>query len=199
MANVQVAGFQPLYRDGQTVSLARKRVLTNNTTAIFKHDAVINVTTGDVIVTAATTTSAYSVSQAASYYSGGTRIERPYLPAATLYATSGIDPVDASYVYVVADMVGTAFKASIDEAMVLLDNFLNYAIVLGTGNTGSGMSGHELDATGRAVTATLPWRVDNFVIGDPNVDIALADAHVICKLNAGSRDPALEISGSLGT
>jgi len=54
MANVALQGFQPESRGGMTAEHVRKRVLTNNTTAIFKGDALDATTAGDVIVTATT-------------------------------------------------------------------------------------------------------------------------------------------------
>ncbi len=200
MANTQVAGFHPISKGGQTVELVRKRVLTNNTTAIFKGDCLDSTTTGDVFVQATTNTDLYSVQWGgASYMSGSERLERKYLPATTTYSSSGVDPVNASYVYAVDDMVNTKFKASIDEAIVLLGLGINYKMVLGTGSTVSGMSGHELDATTPDTTATFPWRVIDFVLGDPKSDPDAADAHVVCLANSGNREPALEPGGSLGT
>ena len=200
MANVQVAGFQPESRGGMTCELVRKRVLTNNTTAIFRGDALDQVATGDVIVTATTNAAIVSVQWGgASYMSGGDRVERIYLPATTLYTSSGVDPANASYVYAVANMQSQVFVASVDEAIALTDLGLNYVMVLGTGSTTSGLSAHELDATGRATTATFPWRVMDFVLGDPRSDVDAADAKVRIMANAGRREPALEIGGSLGT
>lgn len=202
MANIQVAGFQPYTKGNQTVELVRKRVLTNNTTAIFKGDMVDNATGGDVIVSATANADNYSVQWGgASYVSGSERLERKYLPATTLYTSSGVDPANASYVYCVDDMVNTKFRASVDEAIALTDLGINYQVVLGTGSTTSGLSAHELDATSRNTTATFPWRVLDFApICPPHfVDIDAADAHVICVMNAGNREPALEPGGSLGT
>jgi len=200
MPNVQVKGFQPLSKGNQTVELVRKRVLDNNTTAIFKGDACDLQTGGDVIVTATADGEVYSVQWGgASYMSGSERLERKYLPAATRYTGTGVDPADASYVYLVDDMVNTKFVASVDEAIALTDLGLNYNMVLGTGDTGTGLSGHELDATNRGTTATNPWRVVDFVIGDPKSAVDDADAKVVCLLNSARREPALEIGGSLGT
>lgn len=200
MANVQIAGFHPISKGGLTVECERLRVLTNNTTAIFKGDACDQQTGGDTIVTA-TTNAALSTVQwgGASYMSGSERLERKHLPAATLYTSTTVDPANASYVFCVKDMVNTEFKASVDEAIAVTDLGLNYVMVLGAGSTASGWSAHELDATGRATTATFPWRVNNFVLGDPKSDVDTADAWVICKANATRRDPAIEIGGSLGT
>jgi hypothetical protein len=173
------------------------RVLTNNTDPIATFDALDVVATGDVIAHTAETTAVYSVAMGASYVTGQQRVERQVLPAATTYTGSTVDPANASYIYGVEDMVNTVFKASVDEAIALTDLNLNYRMVLtvATGN----YSLHELDATSRGTTATQPWRVTNFVIGDPKSDPDAADASVICKANASARDPGLEIGGSLGT
>lgn len=201
MANVQVAGFQPIHKGGQTCEMTRKRVLTNNTTAIFKGDALDTSSDGAVIVTATTDGEVYSVQWGgASYMSGQERLERRHLPAATLYTSSGVDPANASYVYCVADTGTQSFLASIDEAVALTDIDLNFAMVLGTGSTTSGLSGHELDATGKATTATIPWRLQHIVTAkeNPRNDPDAADSQVIVKINAGRRDPELEPSGTLG-
>lgn len=197
MANVQVAGFQPIHKGGQTCEMHRKRVLTNNTDPIAKGDALD--TSGDGAVIAHTTEAGevYSVQWGgASYMSGQERLERRVLPAATLYTSSGVDPANASYVYAVSDTGTQSFLASIDEAVALTDIGLNFAMVL-TVATGQ-YSLHELDATGKATTATIPWRCQSIVTGNPKSDPDAADAQVIVKINAGWLDPELESSGSLG-
>jgi hypothetical protein len=200
MANVALNGFQPESRGGMTVEMVRKRVLTNNTTAIFRGDALDASTAGDVIVTATTNAAVYSVQWGgASYISGGDRVERIFLPAATLYTSTTVDPANASYVYAVANMQTQVFRASVDAAIALTDLNLNYVMTLGTGSTTTGLSGHLLTATGRATTATFPWRVQDFVLGDPRSDPDSANCQVRCMANAGRREPALEIGGSLGT
>lgn len=200
MANVALAGFQPESRGGLTPEMVRKRVLTNNTTAIFKGDALDATTAGDVIVTATTNAAIYSVQWGgASYVSGGDRLERKHLPATTLYTSTGVDPANASYVYCIANMDEQVFEASVDAAIALTDLNLNYVMTLGTGSTVTGFSGHLLTATGRATTATFPWRVTDFVVGDPRSDVDAANCKVRCLANAGRREPALEIGGSLGT
>lgn len=198
MANVQVAGFQPRSRGAQTVSLVRKRILTNNTDRIAMYDALDNVNDGNIIAHTTEAGEVYSVMGGpASYIASGLRIERNALPAATTYTSSGVDPANASYIMIVEDMVNTQFTASVDEAIAMTDLGINYQMVL-TVATGD-FSLHELDATSRADTATIPWRVTDFVLGDPTSDPDAADAKVICHVNAGKREGALEPSGSLGT
>lgn len=199
MANTQAPGFAPVLRGGHTVDLVRKLVLTNNTDRICKGDAIDSVGgSGDVYAHTTEAGEVYSVMWGgASYVASGERVDRMALPAATTYTGTAVDNSRASYIHVVEDTVTTRFRCSVDEALALTDLGLNYAMVLtvGTGN----YSKHELDATGRAVTATIPWRVNDFVIGDPTSDPTAADAHVIASINAGLRSPALELSGSDGT
>jgi hypothetical protein len=200
MANVQVPGFHPLSRGGLTPELTRLRVLDNNTTAIFKGDALDAQTGGDVIVTATANAALYSVQWGgASYMSGGDRIERRYLPAATRYSETSIDAATASYVMGVKDMVNTEFKGSCEGALTRAEVNLNFKMVLGTGSTTSGWSAHEIDETTPATTATFPWRFIDFIYGNPKNDITAADCHMRLLANAGRREPALEIGGSLGT
>lgn len=200
MANVAIAGFHPASKGGLTTELVRKRVLTNNTTAIFKGDWLDNVTTGDVIVNASATADGYSVQWGgASYVSGGDRLERRYLPAATLYTSTLVFPDNASFIYCVDDMVTTKFRASISAAVVLDRQGENFKVVLGAGSTTSGWSGHEVDATTPATTATFPWRLLDIIQGDPKSDPDAAHAACLFLCNAGNREPALEPGGSLGT
>lgn len=200
MANVALAGFHPVSKSGLTTAMIRKRVLTNNTTAIFKGDALDATSSGDVIVTATANAAIYSVQWGgASYISGGYRLERPYLPATTTYTSTGVDPANASYVHCVRDMHTTYFHGSAGTAVTLTHLGNNTAMTLGTGSTSSGLSGHKLDTAAPATTATLPWRLVNFVLGDPTSDPDSADCKMLILANAGRQEPALEIGGSLGT
>lgn len=196
MANVAHPGLGPLRRiSGGYVTYRRERVLTNNTTTILLNDAVIQAATGDVVVCATGTTLISSVSGGVSYIdANATRVGAKNLPAATLYTSSGVDPYNASYVMVVDDCTDVVFRASVDTAIALTDLNLNYAITLTAGT--NGLSGHELTASGRAVTATIPVRVQGFVFSG-DVDPDAAHAHVYCQVNAGQKEPAL--SASLGT
>lgn len=197
MANTAVTGFIPYsVKGGGSVTMRRGRVLTNNTTAIFTHDAVVRAAGGDYVVASVTTTAVESVAEGAEYTdAAGTRRSNKYLPAATLYTSSGVTPDNASYIAIVDNVVNTAFRASVaNSAIALTDLNLNYPMVLGAGSTTTGLSGHTLNATGRNTTATIPWRVENFIIGDPLVDVDLINTSVICYVNAAFDEPALTAS-----
>lgn len=197
MANTAVAGFQPYnVKNGGSVTFKRGRVLTNNTTAIFMHDAVVRAATGDYVVASATNTAVESSAQGCEYTdAAGTRRMGKYLPAATLYTSSGVDPSNGSYISMVDNVVNTGFRASVaNSAIALTDLNLNYVMVLGAGSTTTGLSGHTLNATGRAVTATFPWRVERFIVGDPLNDVDAINVSVICYVNAAFDEPALSAS-----
>lgn len=202
MANVRRLGFRPSrVSGGGTVTYRKSRVLTNNTLAIAKGDAVKFAATGDVVAAAAGADELIlqaSVSNGAIFTDTlGVRRESKALPAATLYTSTGAEPENASYVYIVDNCVNVTFENNVaNSAIALTDLNLNYPVVLTTLNATTLLSRHELNATGRAVTATIPWRVVEFVRRADN-DISLVDCKVLCMLNAGQQEPALSIN--LGT
>lgn len=196
MANVAVHGLQPARRmDEGPITTDAGRVLNNNTTAIFLYDAIVRASGGDYVVATTGTTAIASVAMGAKYLNTQNQmVEGKYLPAATLYSGTIVDPAQASYVYKVQEPLLTQFVASVDAAIALTDLNLNYAITLTAGSTTTGLSGHVLTATGRAVTATIPIRVREFVLGAPENDPDAALAHVFCTINAGMDEPALTAS-----
>lgn len=198
MANVAHPGFAPMKKGGATVALVRKLVLSNNTTLIAKGDALDAGTGGDVFVTATNNAAFYSVQWGgASFVLNSERVERISLPAATTYTGTAVNNTLASFVYCVEDMQATRFRASVDLAILLTDLNNNYNMNLNA--TTSSYSQHELASASHGTTATLPWRVLDFIVGDPKVDPTAAHAHVVCAQNAGRREPAIAIGGQLGT
>lgn len=197
MANSALPGFRPVYvKGGGTVTLRRGRVLTNNTTAIFLYDAVVAAAGGDYTVTASTNSATEGSACGAVYTdAAGTRREAKYLPAATLYTSSGVAPDNASYVYLVDNLVNTVFTASVAVgAIALTDRNLNFIMVLGTGSTTTGLSGHTLTSASKNTTATFPWRLENFVIGSPINDPDLVNTAVLVTANTTFDEPALSAS-----
>lgn len=196
MANAQRAGFRPSkVRNGGHIELARKRVISNNTTGIFCGDAVIGVNDGGVVVATSSTAAIASIARGASYVTGGQRVERKYLPAATTYSGTTVENENASYVYVVADALGVDYMCTADEALAVTNILNNFGIVLGTGNTATGMSQHELDASTANTTNSLPMRLIEFCFGG-DIDPDSADATVMVRINAGYVEPALNTTGT---
>jgi hypothetical protein len=196
MANARKLGFTPTrVSGGGTVTFRKARVLTNNTLAINFGDAVKSAATGDIVACASGTDEQLllaSVAQGATYVrADGARIEAKGLPAATLYTSTGAWPDNASYVYVVDNATMVEFEANVaNSAIALTDLNLNYPIVLTASTTL--FSKHELNATGRAVTSTFPFRVREFV-QRPDNDISLVDCKVLCMINAGQTEPVTSI------
>jgi len=198
MANTALKGFRPIYvKGGGSVTLRRGRVLTNNTTAIFLYDAVVDNGGGDFVVATTGTTATQGSSNGCVYTdAAGIRREAKYLPAATLYTSSGIAPDNASYIYLVDNLVNTMFTASCSTALTLTDINQNFAMTLSAGSTTTGLSGHFITATGKNTTATLPWRLQDFEIGSATNDVDAANVAIIVAPNCTFDEPAL--SASLG-
>ena len=153
------------------------------------YDAVVTDANGDTIRSASAATAVASVACGVTYTdSTGARRSGRQLPAATTYTGTNNHSSDASYVSIVDGPQDVIFKASCDEALAETDLGLNFAMLLGAAV--NGYSGHELDATGRAVTATIPWRALDFVDSIVS-DADAADAHLEVMLNAGLLFPVL--------
>lgn len=198
MANIAQPGFRPIRgTNGVRISYSRRRVLSNNTNPISQYDAVVIDSAGDTIRATVVTTAVASSACGVSYVdSRDGRKGAKDLPAATTYTGTIVDPINSSYVFIVENPVNVDFKASVAvSAIALTDLDLNYAMVLGAPS--NGYSGHTLTATGRAVTATLPWRVKEFYFDDTSNDPDLINTAVYCTVNAGMIEPAL--SAYLGT
>lgn len=195
MANIALKGFQPVRVFGNDpITYSRGRVLTNNTTAIFLWDAVVLTSAGDYIVQATGTTATSNVACGAIFTdTNGVYRENKFLPAATLYTSTGVNPQNASYIFVTEQPVNTEFLCSISTAVAITDLNNNFPVSLGAGSTATGLSGHFLTATGQGTTATIPWRFRDFVFGADS-DPDLLNAHVYAQINAGMADPALSLS-----
>jgi hypothetical protein len=195
MANVRRLGFKPTrVSGGGTVTYRKTRVLTNNTLAIALGDGVKFAATGDIVACAAGTDESIllaSVSGGVVYTPAvGPRVEAKALPAATLYTSTGVWPDNASYCYIVDNATMVEFEANVaNVSIVLTDLNLNYPMVLTASSTVTGLSNHELNGTGRAqATATLPWRVREFVQRADN-ELGVANPKVLAMINAGQGEP----------
>jgi hypothetical protein len=204
MANVRRLGFIPTRQSGGgTVTFRKARVLDNNTLGIFHGDTVKWTSSGDCVACAAGTDESIvvgSVAQGAAYLDANNIYrEGKYLPAATRYTPTDWEPSLASYVYVVENPVNVYFEANVaNSAIALTDMDLNYSTVLTVGSTTTGLSKHELNATGRATTATIPFRAIEPVRRADN-DLSLVDVKILCMINAGEIEPALSTGAAAGS
>lgn len=196
MANTKHPGFLPLgpLNGGGTVNHQRKRIISNGS-AMYKGDAVVFDSSGNVLTATVTTTAVASVLMGVSYVNASNeRVERHHIPASITYVGSTVDPLNSSYAYVVEDGEGTAFIGSISSAQALTNLENNYAMILTTGDTVTGYSKHELDGTTANTTNTLPWRLNEFIF-KPGNDVDAADVHVKLRINAGF-EPATNTTGT---
>lgn len=194
MANTAVTGFIPsrVIGGGPITYRTRMRVLTNNTTAIFLYDALKVTSAGDYLVASATNTAVASVSAGVTYIdTAGVRREAKYLPAATLYTSSGVQPYNATYLTVVDNEVQTEFRCSFTTVLTQTNDNNTFQMVLGAGSTVTGLSGHTLDSASVGTTSTFPWRVKDFIRDSSETDPDLANAHVYAQINRSLTEPAL--------
>ncbi len=200
MANARSLGFKPTRMTAAgTITFRKGRVLTNNTLAINFNDSIKRAAGGDYAACAAGTDESIflsSVAQGVIYTpSTGPRIEAKSLPAATTYTSTGVWPENASYVYMVDQAINCEFEANMANAVVVLTDFnLNYPAVLTVSTTG--FSKHEVNHTTGVVTATVPWRLREYIQRADN-DLSLVDCKCLFMINVGGDEPAT--SASLGT
>jgi hypothetical protein len=201
--NLSRTGFHPLGNAGSTsTQQTRRRVASNNSTAIFRGDCM-KYTAAGVIGLATAGAGVTHVSQGASYWDStiNGRRENPYLPASTTYTSTAFDDhgeTDESFVYVQLDPVNTRFVAQYSAstpALTDLTKNANFAAGAG-GSTTTGNSTHALDQTTLATTANLDFRIDDLfrnVLSDPTQ----ASAKVIVQINTGLVPP-FNSAGTLG-
>lgn len=196
-------GFHPWMNIGGTsVQTVRRRVASNNATAIFWGDCCKRTAAGVWgLATAGAGVSA--VAQGASFQDTtiNGRREQPFLPAATTYTSTAFDDygnTDESFLYLTADPVNTRFQAQYSASTVALTDITKNAnFVAGAGSTTTGISGHAIDQTTLATTANLDFNIDDFkhnVLSDP---AQTALAKVIVRINTGLVPP-FNAAGTLG-
>lgn len=196
MANTQHPGFFPMaFGTGGQVSYVRRRVLSNPSNPIGLQDLVNADTNGNIlgIAAGAQATAVDTCAMGVSYQdSSGHRIGAKNLPASTTYTGTGIFPDDGIYLMCVENAPLVKFRASVDDAITIADLRANCSIIGAT--PVNGLSAQEIDSSTKNSTATLPIRIIDFV-DTPDSDPTLADAHVICTINAGVSEPALTTTG----
>jgi len=199
-------GFHPWGNSGATsTQLVRRRVASNNGTAIFLGDCLVYTAAG-VIGLATAGSGVTSVSQGADYFDStiNGRRRNPYLPASTTYSAAVFDDygnTDESYVDMVADPVNVRFQAQYSASTpALTDLTKNANFVAGSGgSTTTGVSSHAIDQTTIATTLTLDFRIQDLkrnVLNDPT---QAALAKVIVQINNGRVPPfGTSAPGSVG-
>lgn len=193
MANTQRPGFIPAQTTG-TDYVTRRWPVASSASRIRKGDALVWGTASMALSASAATAVAGAATGVSYTNTDGDRVDAPNLPGSLTYSGTTVFPEDGFFVDV-PDDVNTIYVASCDDAIANTDLNINYQMVLGS--TTTRYSDHELDATSRGTTATLPWRVIGFVEGPTALsDPDIADAAVYCQVNAGFTAPALTVTGT---
>ena len=191
MANVNAPfGFRPYRGTGSapTFALSTRRIASNNTTAIFKGDAVIPLTTGYIAQATASTVRVEGIFWGCKYTSISQKrtVWSDYWPGADAVTDSIeayiIDDPNMQFIVQSSDSTGTAAItfANIGE-------YINIAV--GTGNTATGLSGMTVDQDTLGTTVTLPFRIVGLVENPPGAegtDIAAEFNQVIVAFNNAS-------------
>jgi hypothetical protein len=141
----------------------RYRIASGATTAIFQGDLVETLTAGTIGKKAAGET------DAALGVFNGCRYTDP---------TTGKD-IEAF----VIDAPDVVYEIQADAAFPVADLFGNFDIVVGTGDTNSGLSRTEIGVSTGATTATLPLKAIDISQDPENSDVGSANTNVMVVIN----------------
>jgi hypothetical protein len=190
MANLSQTGFRPFMRANETATKAiRRRVASNNGTAIFKYDCMRVGTAAGVWGLATANGGVTGVSEGASYWDAtiNGRREARYLPVSTTYSSTAFDDygnTDQSFIYVTDDAVQTEFVCQYSGSTpALTDLTKNADFVASAGSTVTGLSGHTLNQATLATTADLDFSIVDFKHNVLN-DMTTTNAKVIVRINS---------------
>jgi hypothetical protein len=155
----------------------RYRIANNASDAIFQGDIVETLTAGTIGVKAAgETDAALGVFNGCRYTDPTTGKETfsNYYPGSI-----AADDIEAF----VIDAPDVVYEIQADDTFPVTDLFGNFDIVVGTGDTNSGMSRTELDVTTGATTATLPLKAIDISQDPENSDTGAANTNVMVIIN----------------
>lgn len=189
MANIQRGGFHPRRGIGQVARPRRYEVVSGVSTAIFAGDCVDLLTSGVVQASAAPgggASNILGVVAHCSYVDGnGRRIYSNYIPASTTYTPTSRGSVQASYAYVWDDP-SIEYIVDMDVGTTAALNYAgvgaNVDLIASAGSTIYGRSGHHLDGT--YVAGTASFRVLE-ILRRPDNDLTAQYQKVVCMINEG--------------
>lgn len=183
MANVsRVNGFRPVQNMNGSAwngTLTRYFIPTADGTAVFEGDAVKIAGTASALgvrgVTKASVGDAI-VGHVVGFSVNPLNLNTPqYRPASANIIDGGM------YVYV-CDDPNTIFAVQVSGTIANTDVGLNANFADAGGSTTTGQSGETLDGTTKAVTATLTYKIMDFVQAVDN-DVTSSGAKVLVKIN----------------
>jgi hypothetical protein len=156
-----------------------RKIAQGNTTAIYKGDPVVSLSTGYITRATAGTTQIAGIFKGCKYNSasqGGKFIESPYWP--------GSDALGDVEAYIEGGE-HAVFRVQANGSITFADVNANVNFALGTPNTSLGLSGAMIDTATINTTATHPFRIVGLVSDPPgeNGTESGAYAHVLVRAN----------------
>ena len=157
-----ITGSGPNYAQNYT-----RRIAQGNTTAIFRGDPVVQLTSGYITQATAGTTQIAGIFMGCEYVSvsQGRTVRSNFWP--------GTSDAAADIAAFIIDWPDAVFRVQANAGPVTISSVgQNANFAIGTGNTLNGFSGATLNVSTIATTTTLPFRVLNFagntgyVVGD---------------------------------
>lgn len=190
MANTNAPfGFRPWSGTGSTPTfeLSVRKIASNNSTAIFRGDAVIPLTTGYIAQATASTVRMEGIFWGCKYLSTSQKrtVWSAYWPGADAAADVEayvIDSPDMKFEVQSSDQ-----NAALPVAFANIGEYINISV--GTGNTATGISGMTVDVNTLGTTATLPFRIVSLIQAPPGVngtDITTEYNRVVVAFNNAS-------------
>lgn len=194
MANISETGLRPYANVASTATqTGRRRIASNNGTAIFRFDCM-KVTAAGVWGLATAGGGVSGVACGAEYFDTtiNGRRSNPFLPAATTYTGTTFDDHgdnDQSFVFVTLDPLNDRFVGQLSASTpALTDVTKNVNIVASAGSTVNGMSGHTLDQTTIATTLNQDFRIQDWLRKVTN-DPATTNFKYIVQIDLGLMPP----------
>jgi len=160
--------------------IEHRKIKSDNTTAIYKGDPVVSLSTGYITRATAGTTQIAGIFVGCKYNSsslGGKLIESPYWPG-----SDALGDIDAKIVG--AD--GAVFRVQTTNGTIAqADVNANINFALGTPTTATGQSGASADVATVGTTATLPFRIVGLVSDPPGENGTESGAyqHILVRAN----------------
>lgn len=159
-------GFTEAYVLGgpPTYQQSRRRIAPANTTAIFKGDPLVQLSTGYITQATAGTTQIAGIFLGCEYTSVAQKrqVWSPYWP--------GSDATGDVLAYV-SDGPNTVFRAQANAQLLFtaVGNNINFSLAT-AGSTTTGLSGATLDVSTVLTTSTLPFRVVELIYDPPGAN-----------------------------
>lgn len=211
MANNLVrTGFQPFQASvGIPILTVRRRVASNNGTAIFWGDCMVYTAAG-VVGLATAGAGVIGAAQGAEFFDTTLQSRKSFmfLPANTTYTSTAVldmGDTDESFVMVTDSPVTDRFVTPYSTSTPALTDFTKNAnfTAATAGTTYNGISGHVLDQTTIAANASRDFRIIGpmpNVLSDPTQSAATpgVQASVIVQINLAATQGVPDVVGNAG-